>query len=1230
MRKIIILTTVGFFIGLLGLRAQTACSDDRVAYVDSKNIDTIGAYTLSIGFEEKASQAYHYSGPGKVGGARIFGDVPNGLGVILRVSLYNVDANDRPTGNALSVAPLKDFYPWSPQFFDVSFSPAVTVGSDFALVVEIVNVPGWGESFALHYTGNGEGLGEDLASLSGTSTGSNWASAMTDFNKDGDFYLYPRMINFNTPLFTVPSTCVNAGTSVDFTNLTKMTTDSMFNTIAAVGYEGGYSLFTWDFGDGSAVSHAVNPTHTYGTPGVYTIVLTSVIDGWDNVCSKTYVKTISVGLSATTGSIMNVTCNGGNDGSAIAGGSGGASPYLFSLDGDDYQSASDFDELSAGTYVLYCKDNIGCVQTTNFTVTQPTAIQFTTSASTNASCGNANGGVLIAATGGVLPMQYQLNSGAFQSSGSFTGLAAGGYLITAKDANGCTLSKSVVVNDFGGPTFNIINLIDVSCYGGNDGSILLTSFGGTGSIQYSMNGGSSFQSSGEFTGVSAGKYIVMVKDAAGCTDVQIVYINQPQQLMLTASVIDLSCNGSENGQINVTSVSGGTGSMSYSLNGNSYQSNTHFSGLVEGTYTVYVKDVTGCVNSVSVIVEEPEALTAGITITNTTCNGSQDGSISITGMGGTPGYTYGIGDEEEFQNEGIFSDLAADESYSIVVNDANGCTYVTSAAITQPSVVVPVATSTNSTCGNANGGILATATGGSGSGYTFSINGGSFNVGSFTGLSAGVYVITGKDGLGCTSVINATVFDSDGPVIVTSNHTDVNCHGGHDGTITIGSVSGGTGTLLYSINGVSYQSSPTFTTLPAGMYDVIVKDAVGCMGIITTTITEPSAFVITSSITNVMCHDDNTGAVTLLVGGGAGTLAYSINNGISFQSSSTFSNLYAGSYHFIVKDAGGCTGEATFSVLQPRPIITEYTCLNIFCNGQNNGIIHIYARGGVGNLLYSLDGINYQTSNQFTELYGGSYTIYIKDQNGCVVTIPATIDEPEEFSIEGNVSDVICSGGNNGVIDLSVSGGTPGFEFNWSNGNVTEDIFNLFAGSYSVTATDNHGCSVMMGFIITEPSAPMIVNGTVTDVTTSNNGAIDVTVTGGEGEYTYLWSTNETTEDLTDLTAGTYSVIVTDSNGCSASSTFEVVNSVGISTIEGNSDIISIYPNPADNYLVIEANGFDIDKVEILDVLGKIIFTSYVKNSKVNISTLKFDSGVYFTRIYADGKMTLKELRIIR
>ncbi len=1231
MKRTITTATAGFFLFFSSLQAQTTCSDDRVAYVNSKNVGAIGAYTLSIGLEERGAQTYHYSGPGKVGGAKVYGHCPTLFqGVKLRVSLYNVGLNGRPTGSSIANSPLQDVFSWSPASFDVSFSPAVSVNSNFAVVVEVVNLPGWGHDFELQYTGNNEGLGEDLASLGGTSTAHNWVSAMTDFNKDGDFYIYPRMINFNTPLFTLASSCASIGETISFTNTTQMTLDSMFNKITASGYAGTNYLYAWDFGDGSPVLNIENPSHAYSTAGAYTVVLTSTIEGWDGICSKTYSKTISVGLAADYTAVTSVSCNGGSDGSIIASGSGGETPYTYSIYDRAYQLSNSFTGLEYGMYTLYVKDAIGCIQTKSFVITEPTAIQIGSATSTNSSCGSSDGSLLVIASGGIGSLQYQNNSGSFQPTGTFTGLSAAAYDVTVKDANNCTASKTVIVNDAGGPSFDIINSTAVSCFGSNDGSISLSSLGGTGNIQYSINGGNSFQSSGIFSNLSYGNYVLIVKDAAGCSDIQLLTIKQPQHLFLVASSIPLTCFGSEDGQINVTAASGGIGTIKYSLDGINFQSGSNFPNLSAGVYTVYAKDIASCMHSISVTVNQPTQLNVAVSTTDASCNGFQNGVISVVASGGTPGYLYGIGEDDEPQSIGNFYDLSAG-NYSLYVVDKNGCRNKTSGTILEPSVIVPIATATNSTCGNSNGGLLVTATGGSGLGYTYSLNGGAYGAGSFSLLDAATYVITAQDNLGCNSSINVSINNSDGPVIgAGTNHTNVNCNGGSDGTITVGSVTGGTGNLQYSVNGTSYQSSPIFNRLAAGEYNVTVKDAVGCIGNVTITITEPNAILVTTSTVDVLCSGSLTGSVSMLVGGGSGTLNYSIDDGNTFQLSNTFSGLAAGTYGLLVKDAGNCYGETTVVISQPKTITFQYSSLNVSCNGLSDGTLNVFARGGVASFQYSLGGTSYQSSNVFTGLAGGAYTVYVKDGNNCVVSNSVSVLQPAILTVGSSITDVSCYGGNNGIVNITVVGGTPNYYFDWSNGAVSEDNSNLSFGSYDVTVSDGNGCAVSIQNTVTQPALPLIVNGTVTDASLASNGAIDVTASGGTVPYTYLWSNNSILEDLTGLAPASYSVGVTDALGCAASSTFLVVSTLGISSADLANNQVSVYPSPANDHVVVEMDGLTINKIEVYDIVGKVVYSAAPKKSKTEINTTEFKQGIYFVKILSGENWVTKKINIIK
>lgn len=1209
-------------------QAQSTCVDWN-GYVNYKNTGGTGYYTLQNGLEENAAQTYRYSGPGKINQVRVYGNYPGIVtgGVPLRVSIYNVDVNGRPTTTLQYADVVWWWYNNPAGYITVSFGAGVDVSSNFAVGVSIRQAFPFGNTFQVRYTGNGEGQGEDLASLSGTSTGGNWASAMSEFSKDGDFYLVPQMANYNLPSFEIASQCVSAATPIAFTNTTQMTKDSMFNRIGLAGYSGSNKYYTWDFGDGSATTNSVSPTHSYATPGAYTVTLTSKIDGWNGVCSETYFMNISVGLALIDSIITQVSCNGGNNGSVKAKASGGATPYSYSIDGATYQSSNIFSGLTAGNYTLYVKDALGCSSSVAFTITQPAPIVFGAPQTTNASCGNANGQILVSATGGTGQIKYRRgNTGSFQNSGLFTGLAAGSYLITARDANNCTATILVTINDQGGPTLTVVSYTNISCFGGNDGTIVLSGSGGTGALQYSIDGGVSYQSTSSYNNLAAGSYGVLVKDAAGCKSGTTVVLTQPSQLRITASTLPVTCNGGSDGQVNVVYAIGGIGSLSYSVNGTNYQSGTNFQGLTAGTYTVYVRDVAGCTATTSVTVTQPAAVTATVTSDNPDCSYSYDGSISVTGAGGSGSYSYSL-NGLNYQPYGVFLNLPGG-NYTVYVRDSKGCIYTTTRTLTAPTEVTGTVLTTNSTCGNNNGSILTTASGGSGSGYEYSIDGINFNTsGAFNNLSSGTYYVIIKDGAGCVKVVSGVIYDSNGPVIASTSHTNVACNGGSDGSITVNTVTGGTGVLQYGLNGSYWQTSTSFSGLSAGNYTVMVKDANGCIGFTNVILTEPAAFVINTTVQDLTCNGENTGKVTVSAIGGAGTLAYSINEGLSYQSSNIFNNLYAGIYNIRVRDAAGCIGSKSITVTEPTMITVVTGVLNVTCHGQGNGVISVLSSGGTGVKTYSLNGTTYQTAGTFTNLSGGNYTIYVKDAANCVVSKNITVTEPSAMNLSVVVSDVSCAGGNDGVINLSVAGGAGGYEFNWSGGSAAEDLFNLYAGSYTVTVSDANGCTISSPFVVSQPALPLIINGTVTG-STNNDGEIDITVTGGTSPYTFHWSNGELVEDIAGLSPGTYTIEVTDNKGCATSNIFTVPNLTGIITLADGKNV-ALYPNPANHVTIVEVNGAEMKRLEVLNMLGQTVFMSNTQTAKVEINTSDLQEGAYIVKLLVNNTIVTKQLQVI-
>ncbi len=1201
-----------------GVYAQTSCSDLNV-YPMTKNKGTTGAYTLKTGYEEKAAQTYYYSGPGRISQVRIYGSVKNALTIPLDIVIYNVDTNGRPTTAIKSVGVYWTILYNSPGYMDVNVGNVV-VNSNFAVAVEIPGGTQSYKSFDVLFNGTGEGRGEDLASIAGTSTGSNWTSASSTFYINGDFYILPRMNNFITAGFTMSSQCIGLNSAMNFTNTSLVSTDSMFNQLGNPKYSGSNFLYSWDFGDNSAISHTANPSHQYSKAGMYKITLTTTFEGWANTCTDVYQQFISAGLDVSATKLVNEKCYGDNIGSVTAVATGGVGMYKYSISGDNYSSNPLYSNLTAGKYSIYAMDSFGCIQSSDFNITQPEAIVPTATGSTNSSCGRANGGVSVLASGGTGSLKYSIDGTNFQASGNFSGLVAGHKTITIKDSIGCSAIVYIDVTDLSGPVINVTGYKNATCNGNKDGSITVSSSGGTGTPQYSIDG-STYQASGNFINLAAGIYGISVKDANGCLDIATVHISQPEVLSFTTSSTPAKCHGGNNGSIKVANAAGGSGNYTFSIDGNNYQSGNTFFGLKAAAYTVYLKDAHGCIATRIANVNEPDQFNSNYTVTNSKCFQSNDGSISISASGGTQPFTYSM-NGVNYQPVNVFNNIGAG-SYFISVKDANGCIYsVAHATVTQPTQIIASITTTNATCGNKNGKILAQASGGSGSGYKYSLDAGAnYNTsGSFDLLIDSTYLLLIQDNKTCNADTFVTISSTNGPQFSSINHTDVSCHNGFDGTISSGSVTGGTGTLKYSIDGYYWQSSGTFGSLHAGTYHVLVKDAVGCTGSYEVTLKEPSAIAISISKINPVCSQSYTGTATIYAAGGNGTMGYSLD-GIYYQASNIFTKLGAGMYTVFVRDAGQCVSSSNFTLSDPATIrILSTGVLDVTCNGSNNGSITIYSIGGTGKLMYSIYGNSYQSGNKFNNLSGGLYPVYVKDSNGCTNQEVVKVNEPEPLTAAVGIVDVYCSGGNNGAIILTVEGGTRPYRYHWNNLATTEDLFNIPMGTYTVVVTDANGCTYTNSYKVNQPYKPLIVNGAVENAHTGmNDGSIKLTISGGTGIYNYEWSNGENTQDISNLAPGQYMVIVKDINGCQVSATFEVSTKSGIEVYQGDNLKVNLFPNPANNKVTIDAGDLRIEQVKIMGMDGKIDYNKIINEVRPTINTDQLINGIYIVSYTING-----------
>lgn len=539
----------------------------------------------------------------------------------------------------------------------------------------------------------------------------------------------------------------------------------------------------------------------------------------------------------------------------------------------------------------------------------------------------------------------------------------------------------------------LANNIIPTC-GLSNGTITANAGGGVNPLQYSLNGGA-YQASNSFANVGAGNFTVTVKDANNCTISLPVAIVIDPPLVVNVNPTNTTCSAN-NGSLVIGAV-GGDPAYLYSVNGGALQASGSFNNLSAGNYTAMVTDQDGCTSSVNVVIpDEPGPVITSTQSTEVTCYGGLDGSITVNVNGGTPVIHYSL-NSGPFQSSNVFNNLYAG-NYSITVQDANGCVATVNVVISQPDVVLAPYISVNSTCGLSNGSVTVNATGGIGT-LTYSLNGGPFQSSKvFNNLSAGNYDITVMDGNGCLVVANTSVSNVPGPVIPVVNTNNVTCFGGSDGSLVINAI-GGVPPLLYSIdNGVTYQATSNFSSLSAGNQTILVTDSNGCTVATNIVITEPTVITPVLNITGATCSNAN-GTVTLNANGGTGAFLYSFNGG-PFLGITSFNSLAAGNYVYSIQDANNCSVNGNFNITDaPGPVITNAVSANTICNGSSNGTISVTATGGTNPKQYEIIGGQIRPNGNFFGLPAGNYNIIVTDANGCTATTSVTVNEPPALVI---------------------------------------------------------------------------------------------------------------------------------------------------------------------------------------------------------------------------------------
>lgn len=946
--------------------------------------------------------------------------------------------------------------------------------------------------------------------------------------------------------------------------------------VASVNVSGGTTAYTYEWLDagGNTIAGGTGATISALTVGDYSITITDA-----NNCTFTS-NTITITEPApVTGAGIEtpVLCNGNATGSIDLTPAGGDGTYTYAWTGSAgyTNNVEDPTNLVAGTYNVTITDGNSCTGTTSVVVTEPTLLTLTANGN-DAHCGLADGDVTAVGADGTGLINYSWYSDAALTNNIGNGanlgtLAAGTYYVEATDANGCTISTSVTINDLAGPTITATVNSDATGPGLCNGNATGTGNGGTGALTYSWDNGNTNATAAD---LCQGSNCVTVTDAAGCTATECVTINEPTGVTVLIDPTHLLCNGVCIGEADVTAT-GGVGGYTYLWNHGPTAED--LTGLCAGTFTVTVTDANGNVGTETVVISEPDP----ITITSTSavdalCFGSCDGSIDAAAIDGTGTLSFEWFDATatSIGNVAAIGSLCAG-SYDLVVTDDNGCIASANETVAEPTDIIPTPSAINSNCGQADGSVSVTVAGGTvAADYTYSWSDASSNTvgatSSITNLVAGTYSVLITDDNGCSTTTTATISDLGGATL-TETHANTNCNSSLDGSINL-TVTGGTAPFTYAWTGPTGFTATTqdLNGLAAGTYDITITDAVNCAASLSIVITEPTPIVLSPTSISTNCFGSSDGEVNATATGGTGAINFNWYDDVvlanNIGTAPSLTGLLAGTYYVTATDANGCSENSSIIVSEPDAIVVTVDASDANC-GQADGSISVTnTTGGSGTYTSTvwLSGVGNPVLD-INAVSSGTYDVTVTDDLGCTGTASIGVNDLVGPSVSLiSASSTSCADLCDATALVTVTGGTSGYTYSWTpaplTGQGTSSVTGLCAGDYTATVTDANGCIDNILITILEPDPLVVTIATITDVSINggSDGTITSTTAGGTPAYSYEWyngcppgaNLGQSTADASALPFGDYSVIVTDSKGCQDTACASVNEPTTISIID--------------------------------------------------------------------------------
>lgn len=904
---------------------------------------------------------------------------------------------------------------------------------------------------------------------------------------------------------------------------------------SAATSQGAEFSYAWTTVDGNISAGTDEAFATVDAPGTYLLTVTNTTNGCTDDDDVVVDANVTIPQSYAQGGVITCTTP-----SVTLIGTFPSNNTVIEWTGPNgFTSTSATPVVSeAGDYVLTVTDTLnGCTNASTAIVTAQTMPPSLQATGGFIGCTLAPVTLTANATGSGITYEWTGPNGFTSTLQNPTVSVDGDYTVTATDTqNGCTSSATVSVTlNMTPPVANAGGGFSLNCH------VATGKLNGTGSSQgpsfsyaWTTVNGNIIAGANTLTPTvnAAGTYVLTVTNGVnGCTASASVTVNQTPPVTINITTADALCFGAPTGSA-TTFVSGGSGNYSYSWSNGVHVPNAF--GLVAGTYTVTVTDNSNCSATATAVIGQPaSALSITVSSTPQSAPGSNDGTATVNASGGTAPYfiNWSTGD-----NDATITGLAPG-AYTVTVSDLNGCSAIATANVNTVScTLTATVTPSNVACfGDATGSATVTVANETAPVQYVWSNGGT--QADATGLAAGNYTVTVSDASACSQILNFEITQPTALQVSELFNNDASCPAGNDGSLTA-AVNGGV--QPYNFEWSDGSQSATADGLSVGNYTLTVTDANGCSGTLSSIISGTDTEAPILFLQNVTVALDANGEANLTAqqfdAGSAdncGIAEWTIS-----PTSFDCSQLGVQTVTITATDGSGLqtteTAEVTITDTTAPTLVCPSNITVAACNPTVSfNLPSVNDNCGVDmNLLTQTAGL--ATGADFpvgTTVQTFEYT----DASGNVGTCSFEVTVADALAFAATLSDVTCNSACDGAINLTVTGGLQPVSIVWSNGG---DGSNLCAGSYSVSITDAGGCVDVLDFTINEPAALAISTTQVNpNCPSDQSGSIETVVTSGTGSYSYVWSNGETTSDLTGLGAGTYTVSVTDFNGCSITET---------------------------------------------------------------------------------------------